>query len=85
MYTLDKSLSSRNSLITKLIVLLFFFFQGCATATTICGTVTTGKLIMFHSPWAVVPAIYTIGTMNKEKNVGDVILECGGTASVLWK
>lgn len=65
-------------------ILLAVSLNGCASVSTICGAATTAKLIALHSPWAVVPLIYTIGTMKQEKNIGDVILECGGTASAMW-
>ena len=80
-----QSLSKNFSILTKLVILLVMFLQGCATTSTLCGIATTTKLVMLHSPWAIVPAIYTIGTMKKEKNLGDAILECGGTTITFWK
>jgi hypothetical protein len=65
-------------------ILLAILLQGCASVSTFCGAVTTAKLIALHSPWAIVPAIYTLGTMKQEKNIGDAILECSGTASAMW-
>lgn len=65
-------------------ILLAVSLQGCASVSTICGAATTAKLIALHSPWAVVPFIYTVGTRKSEKNFGDAVLACGGTAAAMW-
>ena len=74
----------------RLLPLLALLLCGCASigsreVSVTCGVVTTAYLLTLHSPWAIVPGIYTWAeaTGRAKTDAGSAVLVCGGTAAAL--
>lgn len=74
----------------RLLFIAALLLSGCSTigsreVSVTCGVATTAYLIALHSPWAIVPGIYSWAeaTGRAKTDGGSAVLVCGGAAGAM--